>query len=50
MPVCVGARAAGGGACQVGGGGASGHTMGRCLAHLLHGRFDGFGRPRLLLT
>ena len=24
--------------------------MGRCLAHLLRARLDGFGRPRLLLT
>ena len=48
MPVCVGARAAGGRARSAlgqvpcagkgGGGGASGHTMGRCLAQLLHTR------------
>ena len=45
MPVCVGARAEGGLPGRGGGGGAR-HTMGRCLAHLLHARLDGFGRPR----
>ena len=49
MPVCVGARAVGG-ACRAGGGGASGHTMGRCLAHLHHTRLDDFGRRRLLVA
>ena len=44
MPVCVGARAAGG-ACRVGGGGGmSGHTTGWCLALLYHSRLDGPGR------
>ena len=43
MPVCVGAHAAGVVPGQVpcsgrGGGGTSGHTMGRCLAQLLHAR------------
>ena len=46
MPVCLGARAAGGRAqsalsqvpCAWQGAGTSGHTMSRCLAQLLHAR------------